>query len=140
MVEVSIDWMIDKLRKELSNQNSKLIFYENKKNILKSEISRINRITWKIEKEKKSTEKRIKGFEKKKDDSPDIVLMIDDNYYFEEKKKKRMVFEELEIVRSEISNMTFYLGVGDNYLEEIEENLNRLDEIILELRHLLEQI
>lgn len=69
MVEVGIDWMIDKLRKKISNNNSKLIFYENKKNILKSEISRINRITWKIEKEKIDTEKWINKYEKTKEDS-----------------------------------------------------------------------
>ena len=140
MVEVGIDWMIDKLRKKISNNNSKLIFYENKKNILKSEISRINRITWKIEREKIDTEKWINKYEKTKEDSPDTVLMIDDNYYFEEKRKIRTVLEKFEIERKKIANMTIYVGVEDNYLEEIEKNLKRLDEITIELGHLLEQI
>ena len=76
MVEVGIDWMIDKLRKKISNNNSKLIFYENKKNILKSEISRINRITWKIEKEKIDTEKWINKYEKTKEDSIEFFELL----------------------------------------------------------------
>lgn len=66
--------------------------------------------------------------------------MIDDNYYFEEKRKIRTVLEKFEIERKKIANMTIYVGVEDNYLEEIEKNLKRLDEITIELGHLLEQI